>query len=374
MRVPPIPQLVLYALVIVLCGALVVSASTSGAAFGAYNPAWDGTSEVRGLAQTHSDSTLTLSTDRYQSTEASNTLAVILAPSESYTQAELTTIHEFVADGGTLLVADNFDSAPAGPPYGNTILESVGATARFDGALLRDEQNYYRSPVLPVATNVSTHPYTDDVSELSLNYATAIELGDAETLVSTSAVAYLDRNRSGTLDGAESVGRYPVVGIESVGNGSVVTVSDPSVFINGMIDQGGNSEFAIALFTAHQRVIIDYSVGGATPPLAVVTTVIGTTPLLQGLLGGGSMLIIWFIAVRPHAPVWALQQWANRLPEPVKELLSIEMSTDLEPSAQPSKSELIAYLHEEHPDWERSRIEQIVASINQDEEDKTTNE
>lgn len=374
MRLPPLPRLVCYALLVTLCGAVVVAASTSGAAFGAYNPAWDGTSDMRDIAETNSESTLTLDTAPYQTPTPNDTLAAILAPAEPYTDAERATIREFVTSGGTLLVADNFGPTADSPPYGNTVLASVGATARFDGALLRDEQQYYRSPALPIAANVSPHPYTEGVSELTLNYATAVEPTEADTIVSTSAVAYLDRNRSGTLDETEAVGRYSVVTVESVGNGSVVAVSDPSIFINSMISQDGNRAFATALFDSHDRVIIDYSAGGGTPPLAAVALLVQSMPLLQGALAGSGVICVWIVAVWPAFTTRVLRRSIQILPQRLTQLMGGTPDPTTVQTPGPTDAELLAYLKDKHPDWDESRLQQIVASINQETEPTPTNE
>lgn len=373
MRLPSVPRLILYALLLVLCGALVVAASTSGTAFGAYNPAWDGTSEMRTLADTHSDSTLTLNTQPYRSTDSGESLAVILAPSEPYSSAELSTIREFVRTGGTLLVADNFGPSVNSPPYGNTVLAAVGATSRFDGGLLRDEQNYYRSPALPVASNVSTHPYTDDVSALTLNYGTAVEPGRATSLVSTSSVAYLDRNQSGSLDETETVGRYTVAAVEPVGNGSVVAVGDPSIFINSMITQEGNMAFARALFTSHERVIIDYSAGGSTPPLAAIVLFVQTTPAIQALLAAGGVVVAWLLTSRPATFARPVQRIQALLPAAVTQPHS-DSEAARGDTASPTEAELLAYLKQQHPDWDEARLQRIVARINDETKADSTHE
>jgi len=79
MRRPPLPQLLLYVLGGTLLLALVIAASTSAASFGAYNSAWDGTAEVRDIAATYSESTVTLDGDAYTTEEPTQTLAVVLA-------------------------------------------------------------------------------------------------------------------------------------------------------------------------------------------------------------------------------------------------------------------------------------------------------
>ena len=83
MDTPSVPQLVLYALAMTLGIGLVVAASTTGAAFGAYNIEWDGTSDFRELADTHAESQVTVETDAYETLYAPNAAPVVLAATTS---------------------------------------------------------------------------------------------------------------------------------------------------------------------------------------------------------------------------------------------------------------------------------------------------
>lgn len=372
MRRPPLPRLLLYALTATLLCAVVIAASTSGAAFGAYNPAWDGTANLRDTAASHSETTISLDGEAYITDQPDQTLAVVLAPTTPYDTEDAASMRQFVENGGTLLVADNFGPTTDDPPYGNTLLANVGATARFDGALLRDERNYYRSPALPIAQPVSDHPYTTGVSDVTLNYGTAVVPNDAETLVRTSEFAYRDVDRSEDLSGGEELARYPVVTVEPVGDGQVIAVGDPSIFINAMLDREGNSAFVAALAQAHERVIFDYSQSGSQPPVSVALLVLRETPLLQALVGAIGVALGWGVVARPAS----LTRGRDRLAAAVS-VRNIGSDASLAHETQqptPTEAELLAYLRAEYPDWDDDRLRRIVADIIAEEPAPTDNE
>jgi|APHM01.1.fsa_nt_gi hypothetical protein len=197
----PTPRLLLYALVVVFALAIVVVATSSTAAFGAYNAAWDGASQLQTEATASGTESLLISnTTAYSRFPAETTAALVLSPDRAYTDAEIRDIRGFVTSGGTLIVAEDIG------PGGNELLRALGTEARFNGTRLRDETEYYRSPNLPVAGNVTDRlPYTTDVSQLTLNYGTTLEFESASdsttqsdpepgaptTLVRSSEVFYL---------------------------------------------------------------------------------------------------------------------------------------------------------------------------------------
>lgn len=219
-----IPELVAGAYIAVVIIAIIVAASTSGAAFGAFTFSWEGTSDLRGEAES-ADANLHVVTDteQYQDKPADGSVAFVFSPDEGYEGEDRERIQTFVENGGTLVVADAFG------PHGNSLLEDIGASAQFDGDPLRDEWYYYRSPSLPIANNVGDHPYVAQSDEITLNQGTAVEPGDATVLAASSEYGYLDHNNNQELDDDETLGTYPVVTAENVGEGEVIAVSDPSI-------------------------------------------------------------------------------------------------------------------------------------------------
>lgn len=358
MRYPSTPQIVLYALAISIGLALVVAASTSGAAFGAYNPEWDGTSDLRELADHQSASHVLLDTAPYEQGDANGAVAVILSPTEPYSPTDTRRVRSFVTSGGTLIVAEDFG------PHTNALLGGLNASARIAGAPLRDERHYYRAPSLPVATNVSETRYTTDVDQLTLNKPTAVDAGNATTVATTSAFAYLDRNRTGNLSAGDELGAYPVVTTESVGQGEVITVGDPSLFINAMLSRPDNTAFVTAMLSAHDRVLLDYSHAGQQPPLAVASLRFASSTVLQ--LGAGALGIG---AVWGH--VWlatGLGGAVRRLllpvvPAGVRRRIPVWLRRTDHADNPVDEAAVLTALRERYPEWDEARLRRVMADV-----------
>jgi hypothetical protein len=366
------PQLLLVVFALCVSAALLAVAGTSSASFGAYNADWNGASGLDGEASAVGvDAQPIRETAAYGDVPANGTIAVVLAPDDPYGPDAVGRLDRFVREGGTLLVAGDYG------PYANALLADLGVNARLDGRTLRDERYYYRSPALPIARNVSEHRYTRDVSQLTLNHGTAVQRTESggpnasnrsRVLVNSSAFAYLDGDSNGRLDGGEELGRYPVAVVEPMGEGRVVVVSDPSVFINAMLDRPENREFVRTLFGAHERVLLDGSHTAGVPPLALAVLVIRDSPFLQVLLGTGALGFIGLLARRP-SPIGRARSRLERRNEgngrsagiarsgEVRETgVEIE-STDIGPEA------IEAYLVERHPDWDRERVRRVIRGI-----------
>ena len=353
-----VPHLVLYALLIAIGLALVIAASTTGAAFGVYNLEWDGTSDFRELADQHSESHVVLETTRYDQTNANGTVAVVLAPTEPYGPNETQRLRRFVQAGGTLLVADDFGTS------GNALLAELGVSARFIGLPLRDERHYYRAPSLPVATQVTETQYTQTVEQLTLNRATAIEAGNATVMAATSPFAYLDRNETGNLSATDELGSYPVVTTESLGDGQVIAVSDPSLFINAMLSEPDNTAFATAVVAAHDQALLDYSHAGTQPPLAAALLRFQSSPLLQAVVGALGVGVIWSHSwlgtvglrlTRRLAGAIVPARWQYRLPGKLRQ--SPHERTGVDEDA------IFATLQARYPEWDDDQLRRAMTDV-----------
>ncbi|SFR73740.1 protein of unknown function [Halogeometricum rufum] len=275
-----VPRLLLVGLTLSTLIAVGVLLSTSSTAFGVSNPSWEGTSSLREQAEAvDSDSIVVTNTSEYARVDPSSSVAVVLSPERPYTTPETADVRTFVRSGGTLVVAEDFGS------HTNPLLASLGVRTRVDGRPLRDERRYYRSPDIVVAPDVSEHALTSEVSQVTLNHGTALRPNGSRVLVNSSSFAYLDTNRNGSVDGTESIRTYPVVTVETVGSGRVVVVSDPSVFINAMLDRPGNERFVRSVFSGHETVVLDHSHRGDLPPLTAAVVAVQRSDLLRGIVG-----------------------------------------------------------------------------------------
>ena len=338
------PETALLALSVVTVALCIVTASTSTAAFGAFNSAWDGTSEVREYAEQHgSESRIVRNTTAYPNRNPNETLAVVLSPETAYDSAAAARVERFVKEGGTLLVAGDFGR------NSNRLLRDIGANASLDGRLVRDERYNHRSPAMPVARNVSNHPLATGVNALVLNHGTVVRPNGSTVLIGTSRYAYLDGNRNGEIDDAETVTSFPIVTIESVGRGQVIVISDPSIFINAMFERSGNEILLGKLLDGHRTVLFDYSHAGSLPPLAVAVLVLRESVLFQLLFGLFGVGLLAVLSRRNLRATFADE------PDPA--------ATDGTKRREESREELVAYLERRYPEWETDRIEQMVESF-----------
>jgi hypothetical protein len=293
-----------------------VGASTGAEAYGTFNPAWDGGSELRAaVADAGAEPYVLLAAGDYDALDPADTAVVVLSPADAYDTADRARLAAYVDGGGTLVVAEDFR------PHANPLLRAVGARARVTGEPLRDNLRNTRTAAFPLATNVSrvassdagaerpgaagdgddagsggTDPadagLTRGVDALALNHPSTVAPNGARVLVNSSRFAYLDTNRNERPDAGERVGRYPVVTAESVGAGRVVVVSDPSLFINAMATAADNRRFVRNVATGHGRVGIDQTHAGGQPPLAVALVSVRRDPLLQLLVGGAGLAVV----------------------------------------------------------------------------------
>lgn len=337
------PRILLVALVFIVATAAIFGLSTSSTAFGSYNPAWDGTSDMRALAaDTGTTTEVTQSTTVYAATTPNETTAFVLSPTEEYGPRDIDRVSSFVTNGGTLVVASDFE------PEANTLLAALNVSARVDGRAVRDERHYYRSPALPVATNVTRTSLTANVSQLTLNHASVVQPGqNSSVLVNTSGFAYLDTNGNEELDDAETVRERPVVVSETVGDGRVLVVSDPSVFINAMLDAQDNQQFATNLLGSTDTAVFDYSHRAGVPWAVAVVLFVADTPLLQFLVVGflvGVCVVVWRPELLPT-------KWLPGASTP--------------PAAEfgMSDADVVARITARHPEWDDRRVERVARGI-----------
>lgn len=352
------PRVLLVALACTLAVSLGVVSATSTTTFGPYNPSWDGASELRGQVDGDSgiDGEFVTDTDRYLSVDPEQTVAFVIAPDDTYGSAESEQVRQFVADGGTLVVLENFGAS------GEALLADIGAEARLDGDLLRDERNNFEAPLLPIATGVTNHSLTEGVGQVTLNYATAVQPGNATVLVRTSEFAYLVESEDEELDDDDELEAYPVATVEAAGDGRVVVVGDPSISINAMLDQPDNAAFLRGLYERSELALFDISNTEGLPPLTDALITLRGSPLLQAVLG--------LVGVSGFAFLSGFRLWP-RLRASLSRRRSGRLSlwtgphADLAPPM--SDEQRAAYLRRQHPDWDEDRIERVITALNRPE-------
>ena len=359
-----LPILLLVALAIATTLGLGVAASSSTTAFDPYNPSWDGSSEFVAMADDDPsiDLQISQSTAGYDDVDPAETTSFIIAPTEPYGE-DADAITDFLAEGGTVVVFDNVETG------GNELLEQVGASARIDGKIVRDEEANERGPLMPVASNATTHERTAGVDQITLNYASGIEPGDATVLVETSEYAYLVEDPETTLEDEDDVdlSATPVVTIESVGNGEVVVVSDPSITTNAMLTEPDNTAFLEAQYDGEETLLLDHSHTADFPPLSSLLLTIRSSTGLQGALG---LLAVGLVlaTITGHTR-HATRGISRRLGQTFQRK---DRNQGLD--AKLSNDEWETLLRRRHPDWDEAKVQRVIAALNRTDAKRGDNE
>lgn len=171
-----------------------------------------------------------------------NVLVVI--PALPFQPVEVERMRNFVMNGGTLLVMDDFG-------YGNQLFEALGLTVRFAGLPLLDPYLDYRNQFFPVITDVSPEMQKAGIKQLILNHPSALLFNagtDGYSLIARSSdTSFLDYNGDGHKGGIDVNGPYAVAASTKIGSGTVIAFSGPSILVNSMVRRGDNEKFIAQL-------------------------------------------------------------------------------------------------------------------------------
>lgn len=336
------PRVLLVALAVAVVLGVGTAAAVSFEPFSPYNPTWEGTGDftdevVRG--GDHAGEVMW--SPGYDGLAGEGTVAFVVAPTEAYAPAEAAAIAAYLDRGGTLVVLDGFGG------HGDALLADVGATARFDGRVLRDDRHHAAGPVMPVADAVTPHALTVGVERLTLNHGTAIDPGGATVLVATSEFAYLGP----ALDDVDEddLTSYPVATVEAVGEGTVVAVGDPSITIDAMLGEPDNRAFLTRLAADADRVVYDVSNAAPVPPVRLGLLWLRASTAAQALVG---LLAVAAVALARRGVGGPLGRLRARL-------------RGARPAEAPglAPADAAAYLRRRHPDWDAARIERVMAGL-----------
>ena len=183
--------------------------------------------------------------------------AVLVAiPYLEYSDEELSKIKQFVDDGGTLLLMDDYG-------YGNSVLAYLGVSVRFANRPLRDPLFCYKNQCMPQIIDFAPRVKESGIDAITLNHATTISNATgSEVIAWSSSASFLDINENESWDTGEPTGPFPVAVEFRFGNGRLALVSDPSIMINGMVGRDDNYGFMryLTYYKGEQRrILIDGS-------------------------------------------------------------------------------------------------------------------
>ena len=217
---------------------------------------------------------------------------LVTIPYLEYSDEELIQMKQFVTDGGTLLLMDDYG-------YGNSILTYLGVDARFTNKPLLDPLFSYKNQSMPRITDFAPEVKGSGVEVIVLNHATSLtDVEPGETIAWSSSASFLDIDESGAWEQDEPKGPFTVAAEFRLGKGTVALVSDPSIMINSMVGRDDNYSF-IRYLTGHEGeqkgMLVDSSHLTKAPLDVSKTRLINTRGMLShpyALLGITAMIVV----------------------------------------------------------------------------------
>jgi len=196
------------------------------------NPFWNGLSELHSRIHPFEVSDLARLDVVLKPSESA---LLMLGPSKPFTDEDVDAVRGFLGAGGLVVLAEDFGS-------GNSLLEGLGVEARFLGRILLDPLFKDKDSRMPRMIDFTPSPYTRGLSALTFNYATALtDVGHGvRVLARSTAFSYLSKDLRSPPEEAELVGPFPVMAEVKYGGGSMVLISDSSLFVNSMLDRDNN--------------------------------------------------------------------------------------------------------------------------------------
>ena len=212
------------------------------------NPDWNGTSEFFSLPDRHTTTDLT---EISALSGKMNTTLLIIAPARPYSDTDTAEIRRFIEAGNTMILASDDE-------IGDQLLQKLGSSVTIHPGVLASIDRAYNDSYVVITTPDTEHPITRNVSTLVLDRGAIVTGGSS--LFQSSIVSWVDTDGNHRISGDESLGRRSVVAACPLGSGEVIVISDPSIFINAMLnvgDQWGNLVFIHNCISLHSSLFIE---------------------------------------------------------------------------------------------------------------------
>jgi len=195
------------------------------------NPLWDGIQDyLRDSGAKNIDTLVDLPVLYSKS-------VLIAIPYLDYQPEEMQPIKQFINEGGTLILMDDFG-------FSNRLLEYLGITIQIDHRLLLDPLFCYKNQNLPLITDFSASVKEAGVTNLIFNHASVLNsVEKKDALAWSSSASFLDTNNNGLLDKNEPQGPFTVAAVKKINKGTVYIISDTSLVLNSMIEKNDNRAF-----------------------------------------------------------------------------------------------------------------------------------
>jgi hypothetical protein len=365
--------LVMSLAVFMLFLSMIIPIMTSDSDFSILNPAWNGCSELGAeyyeggslvpnykLAGTGEEVTIAQKDITEYDLRPSGSVIVILRPVEDFTGDEIAYLRDYLSNGGTLLLADDFGT-------GNSLLEGLECNSRFSNKLFISLA-FNKDPKFSVTIDIAS-PFDTNVSHILLNHPSTLTVGDNTTVYGNTPMGWLDDDKDYRMDEEEQRAVFPILAVEKYNRGKVILLSDPSVLINSMLDKADNRNFVQNLFEfaipGQGKVVFDESHSGDTDTLTTAGIFLNDLPpLFTGVLLIGFLSIVIFISL-------------DLSPEGVEVIVNkpyivtakgkvIRLIKRFTPSPKLARVNVVETVAKRHPEWDKRLLTRLLESSGPD--------
>jgi hypothetical protein len=359
------------AFVLLLISALAPAVSTT-ADFSIFNSGWNGTSDLAvstyklgkfsptfEVRSTGTDMQVAqVGLDRINLDPVASAL-VEIGPTIPFSDSEGSKVGDFVKQGGTLFLADDFGT-------GNSLLAKMGASSRISGKLVMDLA-FDKKPQFPVCFDLRPSPLTRNVSSVLLNYPSSLVIDAATTtpVAYTSIASWQDADNNGERGLEEPSGPFVIMAQERLGNGTIILLSDPSMLINGMDKYLNNSilkqDILTELSTGRSAVFFDESHRDFFDPVAITMKFTGSVSATAkgGITVLAFVLILWIATDYVDRALglifrqlMALYSWSVRM--------IFSWRKPVPPAAKMTLEQIEEEVKGKHPDWRQGVVHYII--------------
>lgn len=264
---------------------LVVHLSANNMEFSRYNPGWNGTSSFFFDLDRHRMADIVAPSDLLD--QPGNATLLIIAPYRHPSKDELAAYTDFLNNGNTIVIADDFGT-------GSDILAGLSSPVTILPGNLSSLDRRYADPWSVVAYRATETGPLSLPPDIALNHPAALDGGTP--LMVSSVMSWNDANGDKRYTMGEEMGTFPVLVSAESGNGRIVVLSDPSIFINAMYTQPENANnrlFISGLVGGDNRILIDSmnsrtaNTTGFSEVLHVLRSTVSVQILLIGILMTG---------------------------------------------------------------------------------------
>ena len=243
---------VLAVLIIIVAGLypLIVTKATHPAQLSAYDDDPDDLSDLKAQLEAEGYQSASLFSSplmlsQMEQGDQNNSILFIIGVEQSYSEFEATALQEFMNQGGSIVLADDFG-------FGNTVIsnfQSVGVS--FFNKPLYDLRGWQPGDNASIVHLQATPSFgADRQYELLWSQATALKTSQSAKVHAWSSLySFVDLNENGKGDPDEVAnktgGGIPTIVEAKVGKngGKLMIIADPSMFINDLLDDDDNWEF-----------------------------------------------------------------------------------------------------------------------------------